>query len=64
MSSHLPPFRKSCIRACPIIVFHPSKFRPPPPPGWLAIYGPVTHAYLNIHATCGICRPIGLYNTY
>ena len=24
-----PPFRKSCIRACPVyIVFHPSKFRP------------------------------------
>ena len=37
MSSHPPP-RKSCIRAC--IVFHPSKFRPPPPT-WMAGYGPV-----------------------
>ena len=32
------------------LVFHPSKFRPPPPPTWLAGYGPAN--YMSYHVLC------------
>ena len=53
-----PPFRKSCrpTRAC--IVFHPSKFRPPPPPGWLATG--LYIAYLYISRLPSMSHRIGL----
>ena len=42
-----PPFRKSCIRAC----VPPIQVQTPPPPTWMAGYGPVDlYRYLAILA--------------